>query len=53
LPSRVALGVPIKEIGDVAYDRGPEIRTIMEKRLFVASANDEDLSDAITKRGWK
>jgi hypothetical protein len=38
LPSRVALGVPIKEIGDVAYDRGPEIRTIMEKRLFVGPA---------------
>ena len=38
MPSRVALGVPIKEIGDVAYDRGPEIRTIMEKRLFVGPA---------------
>jgi hypothetical protein len=35
VPSRAALGVPIKEIGDVADGHGPERRTIMEKRLFV------------------
>lgn len=38
MPSRVALGVPIKEIGDVADVRGPERRTIMERRLFVGPA---------------
>ena len=35
MPSRAALGVPIKEIGDVADVHGPERRTIMGKRLFV------------------
>jgi hypothetical protein len=35
MPSRAVLGVPVKEIGDVADVHGPERRTIMEKRLFV------------------
>jgi len=38
MPPRAALGVPVKEIGDVANVRGPELRTIMEKQLFVGPA---------------
>jgi hypothetical protein len=38
MPPRVALGVPIKEIGDVADGRGPRRRTMMAKRLFVGPA---------------
>lgn len=50
MPSRATLEVPIKEIGDVVYDRGPERRTIMEKRLFVGPAWMARASRTLTLR---